>query len=123
MLRRIMDGGSQTPKAVHQVAFVRLPPSPNPSLRHFLDLFRGCVPAGRGPRQKLLVNVADAGLDHLAEARVQRPAQIRPARQPGRRHAAGVHAQLVQGLVERRHQPEYADRAGNGGRIGQHLVG
>ena len=123
MLRRIMNGRRQAPETIHQATLVRLASGPDPALGHFVDLLDGQVTAGRGSCQKVLVNVAHAGLDHLSQAWIQRPAQIGRALEPRGGHAAGVHAQFVEGLVHGRQHAEHADRAGDGGRIGQHLVG
>src|SRR5882757_3387661 len=76
MLRRIMYGCREPAESIHQAALMCLAPGPDPSLRHLVDLLHGRVTAGRGSRQKLLVNMGDADLDHLTQARIQRAAQI-----------------------------------------------
>jgi hypothetical protein len=59
--------------------------------------------------------VVDAGLDQLAEARVERAQRIVGVGQPGGGHAGRVDAELVDHLVGRRQDGEHADRAGDRG--------
>jgi len=65
---------------------------------------------------------ATAGLQQLARPRIERPARVERAGQPGGRRAVRVQRQLLPGAVGRRQQGEDADRPGDRGRVGDDLV-
>nr|GEU28386.1 sensory transduction histidine kinase, putative [Tanacetum cinerariifolium] len=108
---------------VDQAPVLGLGAGPYAALRHGVDFFgRGLAGPGRA-RGELRVDVIDAALHHLHEARVQRPQGIVGVAQPRGGLAGRVDAQLVHHFFGSGQNGEHADRAGDRVRFGDHFVG
>ena len=122
-LRRRLQRVAVTAQAVDQAALLGLRAGPDAALGHRVDLLRRAAPRRGHLGDEVGVGVVDAALHQRGETRIERAARVEGTAEPGGGDAAGVHTELVERLLGRGQQREHADRSGDGGGIGDHLVG